>query len=90
MARDIECIFTGAAKRSLFCFAEEIRALKRRTLRRQSYLRKNGANNMAEKLTPYDPAEDLVSDEGIALFMAEAFKTQDAAFIAHALGIVAR
>ena len=45
---------------------------------------------MAEKLTPYDPAEDLVSDEGIALFMAEAFKTQDAAFIAHALGIVAR
>ncbi|HSY34467.1 MAG TPA: addiction module antidote protein [Acidobacteriaceae bacterium] len=45
---------------------------------------------MAEKLTPYDPAEDLVSDEGIALFMAEAFKTQDPAFIAHALGIVAR
>jgi probable addiction module antidote protein len=45
---------------------------------------------MAGKLTPYDPAEDLVSDEGIAFFMAEAFKTQDAAFIAHALGIVAR
>jgi len=45
---------------------------------------------MAEKLTAYDPAEDLVSNEGIALFMAEAFKTEDAAFIAHALGIVAR
>ncbi len=43
-----------------------------------------------EKFTVYDPAEDLTSDEGIALFMAEAFKTQDAAFIAHALGIVAR
>lgn len=45
---------------------------------------------MAEKLTAYDPAEDLISNEGIAFFMAEAFKTEDAAFIAHALGIVAR
>jgi len=45
---------------------------------------------MAEKLTAYDPAEDLVSNEGIAFFMTEAFKTEDAAFIAHALGIVAR
>jgi len=45
---------------------------------------------MAKKLTSYDPAEDLVSDEGITFFMEEAFKTQDAAFIAHALGIVAR
>jgi len=45
---------------------------------------------MTEKLTPYDPAEDLVSDQGIADFMAGAFETNDAAFIAHALGIVAR
>lgn len=45
---------------------------------------------MAEKLTPYDPAEDLVSDEAIALFMAEAFETSDAGYIAHALGVVAR
>jgi len=45
---------------------------------------------MAEKLTAYDPAEDLISDEGIAYFMAEAFKTEDPAFIAHAIGIVAR
>ena len=45
---------------------------------------------MTEKLTNYDPAEDLVSDEAIALFMSEAFETQDAAYIAHALGIVAR
>ena len=45
---------------------------------------------MAEKLTAYDPAEDLVSDRGIAYFMNEAFKTEDPAFIAHALGIVAR
>jgi probable addiction module antidote protein len=45
---------------------------------------------MAEKLTTYDPAEDLTSDKGIAYFMSEAFKTQDPTFIAHALGIVAR
>lgn len=45
---------------------------------------------MAEKLTAYDPAEDLNSDEAIAIFMAEAFQTNDAAYIAHALGVVAR
>lgn len=45
---------------------------------------------MAKKLTTYDPAEDLTSNEGIAIFMAEAIKTNDAAYIAHALGIVAR
>lgn len=45
---------------------------------------------MAEKLTVYDPAEDLTSDEAIAAFMAEAFQTSDAGYIAHALGVVAR
>ena len=45
---------------------------------------------MAEKLTPYDPSEDLTSDEAIAIFMAEAFQTNDAGYIAHALGVVAR
>lgn len=45
---------------------------------------------MAEKLTTYDPAEDLNSDEAIAIFMDEAFQTNDAGYIAHALGIVAR
>jgi len=45
---------------------------------------------MAEKLTTYDPAEDLVSSEAITTFMAEAFKTEDAGYIAHALGVVAR
>ena len=45
---------------------------------------------MGEKLTAYDPAEDLLSDEAIAVFMEEAFKTQDAGYIAHALGVVAR
>jgi probable addiction module antidote protein len=46
---------------------------------------------MARKiLTDYDPAEGLVSDEGIAIFMAEALQTRDARYIAHALGVVAR
>lgn len=45
---------------------------------------------MPRKLTDYDPAEDLASDEAIALFMAEAFETHDARYIAHALGVVAR
>jgi probable addiction module antidote protein len=45
---------------------------------------------MVEKLTIYDPAEDLISDAAIATFMAEAFATEDAGYIAHALGVVAR
>jgi probable addiction module antidote protein len=45
---------------------------------------------MTEKLTNYDPAEDLTSDEAIAIFMAEALKTNDVRYIAHALGVVAR
>jgi probable addiction module antidote protein len=45
---------------------------------------------MSEKLTTYDPAEDLGSDEAIAIFMAEAFKSNDASYISHALGVVAR
>lgn len=45
---------------------------------------------MVEKLTTYDPAEDLTSDEAIAIFMAEAFQSNDTGYIAHALGIVAR
>jgi len=42
------------------------------------------------KLTPYDPADALVDDEQIALFMADALETGDAAYIAKALGVVAR
>lgn len=50
----------------------------------------NGANEMVEKLTTFDPAEDLISDKAIAIFMAEAFQTNDVGYIAHALGVVAR
>jgi len=42
------------------------------------------------KLTNYDPAEDLTSDQAIAAFMAEAFQTNDVRYISHALGVVAR
>ena len=45
---------------------------------------------MGEKLTTYDPAEDLGSDEAIAIFMAEALATNDVGYISHALGVVAR
>lgn len=72
------------------CFAGATSARKQRTSRRRSGWRTNGVNEMGEKLTTYDPAEDLVSDEAIATFMAEAFTTEDAGYIAHALGVVAR
>lgn len=45
---------------------------------------------MAEKLTTFDAAEALSSKEAISAFMEEAFKTDDAGYIAHALGVVAR
>lgn len=45
---------------------------------------------MTKKLTTFDPAEGLTSDEAIASFMADAFESQDAGYIAHALGVVAR
>lgn len=47
-------------------------------------------NDLAEKLTPFDPAEGLTSDAAIAAFMAEAFASEDVGYIAHALGVVAR
>lgn len=45
---------------------------------------------MAEKPTPFDPAEGLTSEDSIAAFMEEAFRTEDVGYIAHALGVVAR
>ena len=43
-----------------------------------------------EKTYPYDSAEDLANKEAIAVFMADALETGDAAHIAKALGVVAR
>lgn len=45
---------------------------------------------MAKKLKNYDPAEDLTTKKAIAIFLAEALETNDAAYIAHALGVAAR
>ncbi len=42
------------------------------------------------KLTSYDPANALIDDEQIAIFIADALETGDPAFIAEALGVVAR
>lgn len=45
---------------------------------------------MRSKLTTFDPAELLTSDEAVAIFMADAFEAGDADYIAHALGVAAR
>ncbi len=45
---------------------------------------------MNEKIYSYDPAAALGSDEAIAVFLADALETGDAAYIAKAMGVVAR
>ena len=45
---------------------------------------------MAEIVSDYDPAEDLTSPEAIATFVNEALGIEDAAYLAHALGVIAR
>jgi probable addiction module antidote protein len=45
---------------------------------------------MAEIVSDYDPVRDLTPPEAIATFVNEALGTDDAAYIAHALGVVAR
>ena len=45
---------------------------------------------MTEKLTTFDPADRLKSDQAIADFMSAALETNDSAYVAHALGVVAR
>jgi DNA-binding phage protein len=41
---------------------------------------------MAEELYDYDPADARKSDEAIEVFLADAFETGDARYIAKALG----
>ncbi len=45
---------------------------------------------MTETLTIFDPAEHLKSDQAIADFMSDALETNDPAYVAHALGVIAR
>jgi len=42
------------------------------------------------ELISFDAAQFLDSDEALAVFMDEAFKTNDATYIAHAIGVAAR
>ena len=63
--------------------------------RKKIYLRlrqflKNGGTNMTEQFTHWDAAEHLTNDEAIEVFMTEAFASGETAYIAHALGLVAR
>ena len=45
---------------------------------------------MSEPIYDYDPAVALESEEGIAVFLADALETGDTAYIAKAMGVVAR
>nr|WP_220180855.1 addiction module antidote protein [Paracoccus versutus] len=45
---------------------------------------------MALETTAFDPAEYLDNDEAIAGYLSDALATGDGAFIADALGVVAR
>ncbi len=45
---------------------------------------------MTEPVFDYDPADYLDNPEAIETFLAEAFKTGDAAYIAKAIGVAAR
>ena len=72
----------------LLC-AAVARARRPETFVRQSGWHRNRTTDMA-KLTTFDPAEMLTSGEAISVFMSDAFATEDAGYIAHALGVVAR
>jgi probable addiction module antidote protein len=45
---------------------------------------------MSDKIYDYDPAAALESEEAIAVFLADALETGDSAYIAKAMGVVAR
>ncbi|MGY2313290.1 hypothetical protein ACW9I6_01245 [Pseudomonas sp. SDO5522_S412] len=45
---------------------------------------------MTEPIYDYDPADLLVDSEAVAVFLADAHDTGDAAFIAEAMAVVAR
>lgn len=45
---------------------------------------------MARETTPFDPAEYLDTDLAIAVCLSDALETGDPAFVADALGVIAR
>ena len=46
--------------------------------------------SVAMKTSPYDTAEYLDSEEAVEEYIVAAFETEDPAFIAYSLGVVAR
>ncbi|WP_417331407.1 addiction module antidote protein [Halomonas cupida] len=45
---------------------------------------------MSERIHEYDPADALTSEEAVAAFLTDALEIGDAAFVARAMGVVAR
>ncbi len=45
---------------------------------------------MKQNIYDYDPASALESEEAIAIFLSDALETGDSAYIAKAMGVVAR
>ena len=45
---------------------------------------------MKHDVTDFDPAEYIESDEMVAGYLTDALETQDPAFIADAIGVIAR
>ncbi|WP_163575900.1 addiction module antidote protein [Halomonas faecis] len=45
---------------------------------------------MSDKIYDYDPAAALENEQAIAVFLADALETGDSAYIARAMGVVAR
>lgn len=88
--RDIVSTFKEMVlKLSYYCVVVT-KVLRQEISKQQNAWLLNGVMIMIKKLTTYDPAEDLASDEAMVVFMAEAFETNDSNYVAHALGVVAR
>jgi len=81
-------IFASKGMRSSYCFAEVKRKTSSGTLRRRSA--SGRSLEMKHEITDFDPAEYLGNDEMIAGYLSDALETQDPAFIADAIGVVAR
>lgn len=57
---------------------------------REFFAKGHRENFMTEPIYDYDPADSLVDAEAMAFFLADAYDTGDAAFIAEAMSVVAR
>jgi probable addiction module antidote protein len=90
MALDIGCIFKSAVMSWWYSFVAGAKAHRRVILILRKNWRNYGVKIMTDKLSTYDPAAALVTDEEAAFFMADALETGDAGYIANALGIIAR